>query len=259
MQGLCPLASGSRGNSVYLQTEKTRILIDAGLSFAQLGKRLAEINVDFSQIEAVLITHEHMDHIAALKGLIEKFNLPVFCNSETAKGIYRSLHILPKFKIFSADEPFAFQDLIIHPFSIQHDTLDPVGFIFLYKNLKIGICTDLGIATTSIVKQLEKCNYLYLEANHDLNMLFASNRPEVLKRRISSRQGHLSNDEAFSLLEKLLHPEMKHIFLAHLSEECNSEKLLEKKLLEFLQNNKSKVGNSLALQRQRADFIQFDC
>lgn len=256
MPGFCPLASGSKGNSIYLETEKARLLIDAGSSFRELKKRLGQIKVKIEDIDAVLVSHEHMDHIEALKGFYAA-KTPVFCNSETAKGIYKSLHILPRFKIFSSGEPFAFHDLIIHPFSVQHDTLDPVGFSIYYRDLKLGFCTDLGIATTSIVKYLENSDYLYLEANHDSNMLQASNRPEILKKRISSRQGHLSNQAVFQLLLKILHKDLKHVFLAHLSEECNSEKLLETQLEKFLKENQSRAGFSLALQRKISDFIKF--
>ena len=263
MQGFCPLASGSKGNSIYLETEKTKILIDAGLSFKELKRRLSEISIDISQIDADLITHEHMDHIEALKGINEHTNIPVFCNSETAKGIYQNLRFLPKCKIFSSDESFAFQDLIIQPFSIQHDTLDPVGFLIYYKSLelgksfKLGFCTDLGIATTSVKKHLEGCNYLYLEANHELNMLMASNRPEMLKRRISSRQGHLSNEETFNLLASLLHSDLKHIFLAHLSADCNSHELLTDRMGAFLEKHKSSAGFGLAWQKKVSEFIKF--
>ena len=263
MQGFCPLASGSRGNSIYLETEKAKILIDAGLSFKELKRRLSELNVDISQIDAVLITHEHKDHIEALKGIKEHTNIPVFCNSETAKGIYQNLRFLPKCKIFSSDESFGFKDLKIQPFSIQHDTLDPVGFLIYYqslalgKDLKLGFCTDLGIATTSVTKYLEGCNYLYLEANHDLNMLMASNRPEMLKRRIASRQGHLSNEESFQLLSDLLHPELKHIFLAHLSSDCNSPELLQDRMRAFLKDKKSEAGFGLAWQKKVSEFVRF--
>lgn len=257
MPGFCPLASGSKGNSIYFETEKTKLLIDAGLSFKELQRRLLQIQKDISEIQAILITHEHMDHIEALKGMAEKYSIPVFCNSETAKGIYQSLRFLPKCKIFFSDEPFTFQDVKIKPFSIQHDTLDPVGFLFYYQNLKLGFCTDLGIATTSVQKHLSDCDYLYLEANHELNMLYSSRRPEALKRRIASRQGHLSNEETFDLLEKLVHPGLKHLFLAHLSDECNSHQLLEDKLKSFFEKKKVSTTFALAFQEKVSQFVNF--
>ncbi|MFA5250518.1 MAG: MBL fold metallo-hydrolase [Parachlamydiales bacterium] len=257
MTGFCPLASGSKGNAIYLGTEKTKILIDAGLSFKELSGRLLKIGESIDAIRAILITHEHMDHIEALKMIAEKKHIPVFCNAETAKGIYRTLKVLPDFQIFSSNESFAFHDLTVLPFSIQHDTLDPVGFVVRYKHLKLGFCTDLGLATTGVQKQLAGCHYLYLEANHDLGQLAASPRPESLKKRIASRQGHLSNDEAFRLLGLLLHPGLKHIFLAHLSQECNSRMLLEEKLRAFLQEKNSPASFEVAWQEKISGFVPF--
>lgn len=253
----CPLASGSKGNAVYLSSEKSKILIDAGIGYKELISRLEQINVDINEIDAILITHEHLDHIEGLKTIIPKLDIPVFANSETARGIYESLQLLPSFKIFTTDEAFEFKDLLIYPFSIQHDTLDPVGFIIKTMGLKIGFCTDLGFVTTLVKKNLEKCDYLYLEANHDLNMLYASRRPEALKKRISGRQGHLSNKECVTLLEAILHPELKHIFLAHLSSECNSFDLVEKTIKEFVKNKNSKALVSLAYQDKISDLIHF--
>ncbi len=251
----CPLASGSKGNAVFLQSEKTKILIDAGIGFKELSERLRQINVNTNEIEAILITHEHLDHIEGLKTIIPKLDIPVFVNSETARGIYENLQILPSFKIFSTDETFEFKDLSIHPFSIQHDTLDPVGYIIKTLGIKIGICTDLGFVTSLVKKNLEKCHYLYLEANHDLNMLYASRRPDILKKRISGRQGHLSNSDCLSLLEAVLHSELRHIFLAHLSSECNSEELVEKTIREFLRNKNNQALVSIARQDIISDFI----
>jgi len=164
---------------------------------------------------------------------------------------------------FNMSVTFAFILDLLSLFSIQHDTLDPVGFLIYYKslelgkNLKLGFCTDLGIATSSVKKYLEGCNYLYLEANHDLNMLYASNRPEMLKRRIASRQGHLSNEESFNLLASLLHSDLKHVFLAHLSADCNSHELLKDRMGAFLKEKKSQAGFSLAVQKQVSEFIEF--
>ena len=137
MKGFCPLASGSKGNCIYVGSEQTKILIDAGISGKAIRGKLAEINVDLEDIDAILITHEHGDHIQGLKTLALRMGIPVFANSETAKGIVDCLHDCPKFKIFSTGETFEFGDLQIHPFSIQHDTLDPVAFTIHVNDLKI--------------------------------------------------------------------------------------------------------------------------
>lgn len=258
MKGFCPLASGSKGNAVYLETEKTKILIDIGISYKELSSRLDQIGINICQIEAVLITHEHMDHIEGLKTLAGKMDLPIFANSETAKGIYRHLQILPRFRVFSTDESFEFKDLLIHPFSIQHDTLDPVAFVIKTSNMKIGICTDLGFVTSLVKSNLQKCDYLYLEANHDINMLFSSKRPESLKKRISGRQGHLSNMECLSLLDAILHPDLKAIFLAHQSQDCNDQKYSKRIVEDFLQSKNSSAKVYLTYQDKISDFIAFE-
>lgn len=222
MQGFCPLASGSKGNCIYVGTQQTKILIDAGISGKGVRERLAEINVDLADIDAILITHEHTDHIQGLKTLAFKYGIPVFANTETAKGIVHCLNDCPNFKIFSTGEPFIFRDLEIHPFSIQHDTLDPVAFTIRVDSLKLGFCTDLGFVTTLVQNQLRDCDYLYLEANHQPSMVHASSRPMIYKQRVLSRSGHLSNESCGQLLQQVAHSKLKHVHLAHLSSECNT-------------------------------------
>src|SRR3990167_3010310 len=128
MFGFCPLASGSKGNALYLGSETTRVLIDAGISLTNLEERLHQIQVDPKSLQAVLVTHEHTDHIQGLIQISKKLNLPVLCNAQTAKGIISALAMKPRFKIFTTGEHFQFGDLSIYTFSISHDTLDPVGF-----------------------------------------------------------------------------------------------------------------------------------
>lgn len=222
MKGFCPLASGSRGNCIYVGTEQTKVLIDVGISVKALVCRLAEINVCLTEIDAVLITHDHGDHIIGLKTLSQRYGIPVFANHETAKGIVDALGVCPKFKIFSTGESFEYGDLEIHPFSIQHDTMDPVAFTFKTGALKLGFCADLGFATTLVQHNLQACDYLYLESNHQPSMVHASARPMVYKKRVLGRNGHLSNEDCGQLLAHIAHPGLKHVHLAHLSQECNT-------------------------------------
>lgn len=222
MKGFCPLASGSKGNCLYFSSGQTKILIDAGLSAKATRERLSQINVDLADIDAILVTHEHTDHILGLKVLALKMGIPVFANAETAKGIVEYLHDCPKFKIFTTGETFEFGDLEIHPFTIQHDTLDPVAFTIRTAGLKVGICADLGFVTTLVQHQLQRCDYLYIEANHEPEMVHASARPMVYKQRVLGRTGHLSNEACGQLLSHVHHPELKHVHLAHLSSECNT-------------------------------------
>ena len=222
MKGFCPLASGSKGNCIYLGTDNTKILIDAGPSAKSIIAKLAQINVDIADIDAILVTHEHSDHIQGLKVLAFKYGIPIFANTETAKGIVDYLHDCPKFKIFSTGETFEFGDLEIHPFSIQHDTLDPVAFTIRNGSLKMGFCTDLGFVTSLVTNHLQECDYLYVEANHQPSMVHACARPMVYKQRVLSRSGHLSNEACANLLGNVAHQGLKHVHLAHLSSECNT-------------------------------------
>src|ERR1700722_16567096 len=138
MKGFCPLASGSKGNCIYLGTSHTKVLIDAGISAKAVKERLAEIHVDLSDIDAILITHDHTDHIQGLKMLAYKMGIPVLANHETAKGIVEAFHECPKFKIFSSGETLQFGDLEIHPFTIRHDTDEPEAFTNRTGGLKLG-------------------------------------------------------------------------------------------------------------------------
>ena len=221
MKGFCPLASGSKGNCLYLGTDTTKILIDAGIGIRRITSSLADIGVDITNIDAILITHEHTDHIRGLESLAAKYNIPILANSDTAKAIGPFERCMARFKIFSTGEPFEFGDLKIHPFSIHHDTLDPVAFTFGFDDLKLGVCTDLGFVSTLVKSHLSDCDYLYLESNHDPEMVYASARPAIYKQRVLGRQGHLSNQACAELLKDIAHKNLKQVYLAHLSSECN--------------------------------------
>lgn len=221
MIGFCPLASGSKGNCIYIGTEHTKILIDAGLSGRAIKQKLAEIDVDIADIDAILITHEHADHIMGLKVLAYNMGIPIIANAETAKGIAEYFKGTTNFKIFATGETFEYMDLEIHPFSILHDTPDPVAFTLQYQNIKMGFCADLGFATSLVEQRLKNCDYLYLEANHQPSMVHACSRPMVYKQRVLGRHGHLSNENCGKLLAKIEHDRLKKVYLAHLSQECN--------------------------------------
>ncbi len=246
MKGFCPLASGSKGNALFLGTDNTRILIDAGITAALLEKKLREIDVALESIQAILITHDHTDHIKGVAQLSEKWKIPVLANAETAKAIISILNCRPRFKIFTTGEPFSFGDLEIVPFSIPHDTPDPVAFRIQMAKRTIGICADLGYATSLVRKMLEKCDYLYLEANHQPSMVHSSARPAIYKERVLGRQGHLSNEACAELLQSLAHEGLQHVYLAHLSRECNSEELALKIAKEALKE--SRANFSIAYQ-----------
>ncbi|MBP9842194.1 MAG: MBL fold metallo-hydrolase [Simkaniaceae bacterium] len=228
----CPLASGSKGNAIYVESHTTKLLIDAGLSFKGLQERLTAIQVDINQIQAVLVTHEHIDHIRGLERLQKVCSIPILANKDTARAILEEVKDPLQFKIFATGETFQFGDITIHPFSIQHDTQDPVAFTLSFNGIKIGVCTDLGFVTSLVKAHLQECDYLYIEANHEPSMVHACRRPPMYKQRVLSRQGHISNKECAELVEAIGHSNLKHIYLAHLSEECNHPELALKTVSE---------------------------
>lgn len=257
MQGICSLASGSKGNCFYIGTPQTKVLIDVGISLQTLQKRLQEIDVNIADINAILISHEHIDHIRSVSVLSAKYNIPLFTNSETAKAIISLLPGHFTFKIFSTEEYFYFRDLKVLPFSIQHDALDPVGFIIEIGSIKIGICTDLGFVTSLTKKYLEKCTYLILESNHEVNLVHASSRSTIYKRRVLSRMGHLSNDDCAKLLQNIFHTELQHVILAHLSAECNRYDLALHKIKIYCSEIVNPKTLSIAYQDQIGKKIFF--
>ena len=257
MEGFYPIASSSAGNCIYLQTTRSKVLIDCGISGKRIKEALASINVDVLDLDAILITHEHGDHIKGLRVLAFKYGIPVIANQGTAQGITEVYHDCPKFKIFATGESFVFQDLHVHPFSIQHDTRDPVAFTIHVDGLKLGFCTDLGFVTSLVRSQLQDCDYLYVEANHEPSMVHSSPRPMVYKQRVLGRSGHLSNEACGELLTSVYHDNLKHAHLAHLSGECNSPEVALKVVGEALTNAGLSLDLSVAHPNRMSRPIHF--
>ena len=255
MKRLCPLASGSKGNAIYFESEEVKLLIDAGLTYRNLKLRLEEIGVELSEIDAIFVTHEHSDHIRALPKIVKEHNTPIIANSDTAKMIQETMDDRPTFKLFSTGETFIYKDLHVHPFSIQHDTLDPVAFTIESNGIKFGVCTDLGFVTSLVKEKLKGCHYLIIEANHDIDLLHASQRPHYYKERVLSRQGHLSNEECASLLVEIFHPGLKQVYLAHLSEECNQPDIALITIRDRLEAKGFVTDLSIAHQHQVSDQV----
>ncbi|MBF5050525.1 Uncharacterized protein CLAVI_000135 [Candidatus Clavichlamydia salmonicola] len=222
MEGFFCLASGSKGNCLYFGSQNTKILIDIGISRSSIIQKLEQINVKPEEISAILISHEHGDHTIGLKSFLSKYNIPVIANLETAHRFCDALDDIPDLHIFYTGEIFTWKDIKILTFNVCHDAVDPVGFILQTDTCKMGICTDLGYSTSLIEKYLENCDYLYLEANHDIQMIKISSKPEFYKQRVLGREGHLSNDACATLLTHIAHENLKHVILAHLSQECNT-------------------------------------
>lgn len=220
---VCVLASGSSGNAIYVASEKTRLLIDAGLSAKQVAVRLEQIGVAPEHISGICISHEHGDHVNGIRVLQKRHAIPIYVNAGTLNGIRR----MPKSdeieaKIFQTGSPFKVGDITVEPFSVPHDAYEPVGFRLQAGDCAVGVVTDLGMSTSLIREKLKGCRALVLEANHDEDLLREAPRPWSLKQRIRSRQGHLSNIDAARLIIECATDVLEHVFLAHLSSDCNT-------------------------------------
>lgn len=223
---VCLLASGSKGNSLYMEAGKTRLLVDAGLSARELQSRLAAVGVEAGTLHAILISHEHTDHIRGAGTLSRRFKIPVVASDVTAAAL-RTLIGKTELCEFTTGETIGFRDLQIETFPITHDAVDPAGFVVASSEGRIGVATDLGVATRLVQDRLADCRALVLEANHDEQMLMDGPYPWHLKQRIRSRHGHLSNSDSAQLLSELLHDGLEGIFLAHLSETNNDPALAQ--------------------------------
>ena len=219
---ICILASGSRGNAVYISGGSTSILIDAGLSGIEIERRLKSKELCPEDLDAIIVSHEHTDHIQGVGVLSRRFNLPVYISSKTEKAAVSQLGNIRVIKNFKCGSTFMIKDLSIHPFSISHDAEDPSGFTVNQNGAKIGLATDLGIATSMVKEHLKGCSLLILEANHDEDMLLNGPYPWPVKQRIKSRTGHLSNEASKNLLKEVQHDRLKYVILAHLSKTNNT-------------------------------------
>jgi len=235
---VCVLGSGSSGNCIYVASTQTRILVDAGLSLRETVRRLELIDNDLTEVDAICVTHEHEDHTASLGGLHRRAGMALYANSGTIEGIRQSgkLRDLP-WNVFITGEPFRIEDLRIEPFTVPHDAYDPVGFLICSGSSRVGIVTDIGMATELIRERLKGCQTVIVESNHDERLLKDATRPWSLKQRIASRQGHFSNDQAGHLIADIAGPELKVIFLAHLSVDCNRSDLAVETVRKILENS----------------------
>lgn len=223
---VCVLGSSSSGNSTYVASPRTAILVDAGLSGRETVRRLGEIGVAGDSICAVCVTHEHSDHTSGLAALCRGGRVALFANSGTIQGLEaRPGAEKLTWNVFTPGSPFEIGDLRIEPFSVPHDAYDPVGFVIASGGIRVGVVTDMGMVTGLIRERLRSCNAVVIESNHDELMLKNADRPWHLKQRIFSRQGHLSNDHAADLIAEIAGAHLSAVFLAHLSDQCNRPEL----------------------------------
>src|SRR5882724_4284668 len=222
---VCILASSSSGNCTFIATDRTRVLIDAGLSNRETFQRLASIGVDRKSIDAVLVTHEHSDHVSGLVTLARALNIPVYLSNLTAPTIAWG-EFQPKIELFQSGSSFTVGDIDVSSFTIPHDAIDPVGFCLRSQGIKVGIATDLGYVTDSIRFHLRGTDLLLLESNHDLDMLKVGPYPWSVKQRVMGRKGHLSNDVACDFVKRDLDTTISTLILGHLSESNNHPEIV---------------------------------
>ncbi|MDP2645167.1 MAG: MBL fold metallo-hydrolase [Desulfobacterales bacterium] len=219
---VCILASGSKGNAIYVSDSRTSILVDAGLSGVAIERRFRQRGLRPENLDAIIVSHEHADHIQGVGVLSRRYNLPVYMNPKTTCAAESGLGDIKELVNFECGATFHINTLSIHPFSISHDATDPAGFTISQNGSKMAIATDLGIVTSMVKSHLKECHLLIVEANHDPQMLFDGPYPWPTKQRISSRVGHLSNEDSCHLLREVQHDKLQHVVLAHLSETNNT-------------------------------------
>ncbi len=220
------LGSGSAGNCAYVETDETRVLIDAGFSLRQIRQRLATIGRAPENLTGILVTHEHSDHVQSLPALSEKLRIPVYCNRPTQEAVEYQLQTRLACRLFATGASFEVGDITVETFTIPHDAQDPVGFLLRTSAGNIGFLTDLGHTTRLVLERVRPAHALVLEANHDVKMLQdCPRRPWSLKQRILGRHGHLSNEAAADAAEQIMSADLRHLYLGHLSRECNRPEL----------------------------------
>jgi len=221
------LASGSTGNAFYLESEKTRLLVDVGLSGKKIDQLFGEIGKDPKELDGILVSHEHSDHIKGLGILARKYDLPIYANELTWKAMEKNIGNIAadqKFH-FKANSVMTFGDIDVESFSVSHDAVDPMFFNFHNDGKKVSLVTDLGYVSEKIKKTVEGANAYIFEANHDVGMLQMGRYPWNVKRRILGDSGHVSNEDCGLALSEIINDETNRVYLAHLSKDNNMKEL----------------------------------
>ena len=220
--GFASLGSGSRGNGTLVALGDALFLVDCGFNPKQAEQRLARRQVSAGDITAILVSHEHSDHIAGVTALSHRYNIPVFASYGTLKNGPKDFSCTA----FDGDVPFEVAGVVVNPVVVPHDAREPTQFVLQHDGLKIGVLSDLGSVTEHVVMQFSDCDYLLLEANHDRDMLLRGSYPPALKRRVGGDHGHLSNTQALELLKRVAHADL-HVVIGHVSEQNNNLDLVE--------------------------------
>ena len=244
MLKFCSLYSGSTGNSLFVENNNTKILIDAGVSGKKVVEALDSINVNPEEIDAILVTHEHSDHVQSIGTLSKKYNIPVYANSKTWSKLPNEIKKIGEKNIFTykSAEDFIIGDLTIHPFRTPHDAIESCGFNILDDKTKISIATDLGHVTTEISTCLKGSKFILLESNYEPEVLRICSYPSLLKNRIAGPNGHLSNNVAGQTISTLIESGLTRVMLGHLSKESNFPEMAYETVLSELEMRKFKKG-----------------
>ncbi|MGC9365310.1 MAG: MBL fold metallo-hydrolase [Fidelibacterota bacterium] len=225
----CNLGSGSKGNSTYVQDDGPALLVDQGFSLKNLLFRMTAANLDPQTVSAILLTHEHSDHLAGVGTFARRYRVPVYTTEKTLSKIPERIQKNLNFRTFQSGDELDIAGMRIKTFHIPHDAVDPIGLVIAGKNYRLGIITDIGTEVQYLRAYLQDLDLLFLESNHDIEMLDNGPYPLWLRTRIKSRVGHLSNEQAAGLFRQLsLNGRLKHLVLAHLSEQNNTPDLVRK-------------------------------
>ncbi|RYD17751.1 MAG: MBL fold metallo-hydrolase, partial [Verrucomicrobiaceae bacterium] len=217
------LGSGSGGNAAVVECGGMRLMIDAGLSAKQLTVRLLQVGIDPRSLDGILLTHEHGDHVKGLKVFLKQNPIPVYTTPATARVVRETGIEGGTWKFFEAGQAFALGAISVETFAIQHDAVDPVGFVVGHDARRLGFLSDAGFVTRNMTERLRGLAGLFVEANYDEGLLEAdTKRPWSIKQRISSRHGHLSNTQVAELLREISHPALGRVVFGHLSSDCNT-------------------------------------
>ena len=257
---LCSIASSSSGNCIYVGSDNTHVLVDTGISRKKIEEGLEELGISGEDLQGILITHEHTDHIQGLGVFSRRYEIPIYATKGTIAGIRecKTLGKLPEGLLHEVpvDEFFVIGDLHIKPFAISHDANEPSGYRIECQEKAIAVATDLGLYDEYIVTNLQKLDALVLEANHDVHMVEVGPYPYHLKQRVLGSRGHLSNELSGRLLCDILHENLKHIVLGHLSKDNNyAELALATVQLEVTMGNNPYKGEELPLMVENRDMI----
>ncbi len=256
MTKVCVLASGSKGNAIYVSDGGTSVLIDAGLSAIETERRLRSRRLDPNNLDAIVVSHEHADHIQGAGVLSRRYHLPVYINEPTLAAAKAQLGAVNETIRFHPGVAFCIGDLCLHPFSVSHDASDSVGFTVQDDTTKMGIVTDLGVATQLVRHHLKGCRLIILEANHDQRMLEEGPYPWHVKQRIQSRLGHLSNEASRDLLGEVSHSGLRHVILAHISETNNEPDRALSVVSEAVSHDRTQL--SVAYQHVAGEIISLE-